>query len=196
MMNRHLTFRQYRSLDLFFFAAILIVSELAIVTAGRKWFPDQLYTVSVSAAVTAIVLMRWGGWAAIHAFLGGVVFCLAGGGSIRQMLIYSSGNELALAGLLFFRLFGKERVRTDKLLTLLFALCTQLLMQLGRAAVALASGASLNACLHFFTTDALSGIFTMVIVWIAGRLDGIFEDQKTYLLRLHRQMEQEKGGYE
>ena len=42
---------------------------------------------------------------------------------------------------------------------------------------------------------SLSGVFTMVIVWIAGRLDGVFEPQKSYLLRLHREMEQEKGGF-
>ena len=195
-MNRHLTFRQYRNLDLFFFAAMLAAGELVIVTAGRKWFPGQLYTVSVSAAITCIVMMRWGAWAAIHAFLGGVVFCLAGGGSLRQVILYSLGNEFALLGLLLFRVFGREKIRSDKLLTLLFALCTQLLMQLGRAIVALPAGASLNTCLNFFTTDALSGIFTMVIVWIASRLDGIFEDQKSYLLRLHRQMEREKGGFE
>ena len=196
MINRHLTFRQYRSLDLFFFAVILLISELLIVTAAGKWFPDQLYTVSVSAAVTAIVLMRWGSRAMIHAFLGGAVFCFAAGGSLRQFAVYCLGNEAALLSLLLIRHFGKERIRTDKLLTLLFALCTQLFMQGGRALIALLSGASRDTCLHFFTADALSNVFTMVIVWIASRLDGIFEDQKSYLLRLHRQTEQEKGGSE
>ena len=195
-MNRHLSFRQYRNLDLFFFAVMLLISELLIVTAAGKWFPDQLYTVSVSAAITSIVLMRWGMWAFLHAFLGGFIFCFAAGGSPRQFIIYCIGNEAALLSLLLLLRFGKDRIREDKLLTLLFALCTQLFMQLGRALVALVSGAHLSTCLNFFTTDALSDIFTMVIVWIASRLDGIFEDQKSYLLRLHRQLEQEKGGSE
>ena len=68
-------------------------------------------------------------------------------------------------------------------------------MWLGRALCALLLGSSLDVCLQFFTTDTLSGVFTMVIVWIASRLDGIFEPQKSYLLRLHREMEQEKGGF-
>ncbi len=195
MTNRHLTFQQYRKLDLFFFAVMLLVSEFLLITAAGRWFPDQLYTVSVSAALTAIVLMRWGSWASIHAFEAGLVFCFFAGGSPKQYLIYCIGNEFALLCLFLIRIFGKTQIRENKLLTLLFALSTQLCMQLGRAAVAFFLGASLNTCFNFFTTDALSGLFTMVIVWIASRLDGIFEDQKTYLLRVHEQMEKEKGGY-
>ena len=70
-MNRRLSLKQYRNLDLFFFAVMLCISETLIVNAAIRWYPDQLYTVSVSAAITAIVMMRWGGLAAIHAVLGG-----------------------------------------------------------------------------------------------------------------------------
>ena len=194
-MNRHLTFRQYRRLDLFLFALMLFISELLILTAGRKWFPDQLYSVSATAAVTAIVLVRWGAFAGIHALLGGLVFCFGLGASPRHFVIYCLGNELSLAALFLIRWLGAEKIRTDKLFTLAFALCVTALMWLGRALCALLFGSSLDVCLQFFTTDTLSGVFTMVIVWIASRLDGIFEPQKSYLLRLHREMEQEKGGY-
>ena len=54
-------------------------------------------------------------------------------------------------------------------------------------------GAAARNCLGFFTTDALSLLFTGVVVWTARRLDGIFEDQKHYLLRIHR-TEDGKGG--
>lgn len=193
-MKRQLSFQEYRRLDLFLFALILLVSETLTVRAAGTWFRDQLYTASVSAAVTAIVLVRWGPWAAIHAALGGAVFTWAAGGSLRQLIVYALGNELSLVALLLIRSFGKEKLRTNKLLTLLFALCVQLLMQLGRALIALLLGASLADALDFFTTDSLSDLFSMVVVWIAARLDGILEDQKTYLLRVHRQMEKERGG--
>ena len=195
MKQRQMSFQQYRNLDLFLFCIMLAVSETLIVVAGRKWFPGQLYTASVTAAVTAIVMMRWNGWAGIHAMAGGLIFCLAGGGTGRQFLIYMIGNEAALGALLLLRLCGKNRIREEKLMTLLFALSVQLLMQLGRGAVALVFGASVKTCWNFFTTDALSDVFTMVIVWIASRLDGVLEDQKSYLLRVHEQMEREKGGF-
>ena len=68
-------------------------------------------------------------------------------------------------------------------------------MQLGRAAAALLLGTSWRTCVGFFTTDALSGVFTMVVVSLAGRLDGVFEDQKQYLRRLQERQKKEKGGF-
>lgn len=191
-MNRQFSFQQYRAIDLSLFALILAVSETLIVRAARFWFPDQLYTVSAVAAVTTIVLMRWGPWAAIHAVLGGLVFGLVSHGSARQVLMYALGNLLSLAALLPLRLIGAERLRKDGFLSVCFGLLVLLLMQLGRALIALLTGVEIAACLAFFTTDALSLLFTGVIVWIARRLDGIFENQKHYLLRIHK--EEEKGG--
>lgn len=194
-MNRHMTLKQYRNLDLFLFAVMLIISESLIVNAAIRWFPDQLYTVSVCAAIVSIVLMRWGPWAAIHAIVGGLVYCYWAGGSPKQYLIYGIGNLFSLISLLMFRLFGKERIRENVLLTLLFAVCTQLFMQMGRACVSFVMGAPVSTGFSFITTDALSGLFTMVIVWIASRLDGVFEDQISYLLRVQKENEEEKGGF-
>lgn len=194
-MKNQLTFNQYRGLDLAIFAVILSVFEYIILTAATIWFPDQLYTVSIVAAVTAIVMMRWGPYSAIHAVLGGLVFCLASGASAQQFLIYCLGNLFSMAVLLLIRLSGKERIKSDTLFSLFYALCVQLLMQIGRAVVALVLGHSFEVCLGFITTDSLSIIFTLVIIWIARHLDGIFEDQKSYLIRLQKEREKERGDH-
>ena len=104
--------------------------------------------------------------------------------------IYFKGKRIA-AGTKSY----KDRIRENVLLTLLFAVCTQLFMQIGRACVSFLSGAPIESGLHFITTDALSGLFTMVIVWIASRLDGVFEDQISYLLRVQAEAREEKGGF-
>lgn len=192
-MRQQLSFQQYRNIDLALFAVILCVAELLIVRAATYWFADQLYTVSVVAAVTAIVMMRWGPWAGIHAVLGGLVFCYASRGNGQQFLIYCAGNLLSLLALLPMKALGWQKIRDDSFLSVCFGLLILLLMQLGRALVALILGNSFSACLGFFTTDALSLLFTGVILWIARRLDGIFENQKHYLLRVHA-AEEEKGG--
>ena len=192
-MNRRLTFAQYRAIDLTLFALMLCVSEAVVVTAATFWFPDQLYTVSVTGAVTAIVLMRWGPFGLLHALRGGFVYCAAAHGSPAQYAVYCVGNLLSLLMLAPLRLLGSERIRKDAFLSVGFGLLTLLSMQLGRALIALAAGASFAGCLGFFTTDTLSLLFTGVIVWIARRLDGIFEDQKHYLLRVNK--DEEKGGY-
>ena len=68
-------------------------------------------------------------------------------------------------------------------------------MQLGRALVAMALGTQLEKCVGFVTTDALSDLFTMVILYIARQLDGVFENQKDYLVRLQAEQRKEKGGF-
>lgn len=193
-MKRQLSFEQYRAIDLAMFAVLLCFTETMIVKAATWWFAEQLYTVSVVGAITAIVLMRWGPWAGIHAVLGGAVYCLASHGSTQQLIIYCVGNLLALLALLPLRLLGGERIRLDPLMSIGFGLLTLLLMQLGRALVALAFGTAFQTCLGFFTTDALSLLFTGLIIWVARRLDGIFENQRHYLLRIHN-TEEEKGGF-
>ena len=194
-MNRQLTFRQYRGIDLALFAVILCIIEAVLVTAARKWFADQLYTVSVAAAIVSIVMMRWGPFGAIHAVAAGIIYCLVSGGTAQQYLIYCVGNLFSLGGLLLIRKMGEKEIRENVVFSLLYALVVQMLMQLGRGAMAMLLGYGAGAALRFVTTDALSGVFTLVIIWIARRLDGIFEDQKTYLFRVQAEKAEEKGGY-
>ena len=192
-MDRHITFEQYRSIDLTILAVILAFCQFITHLASTVWFADQLYVVSPVAAMTALVMMRWNGWAAIHAALGGILFAVLAGGDAQQIIIYGAGNLLGLAAMVMFRYPGKERVRSDALMAIFFGLLTQILMQLGRAAVALVFGYPAEALLGFITTDILSGLFTLVIIWIVRRIEGLFEDQKNYLLRTQREQKVERG---
>ena len=192
-MKRQFTFQQYRMIDLGLFAVMLLIFEYIIVSAATKWFPGQPFTVSVVAAVTGIVMMRWGYWGGIHAALGGIFFCMFSGAEPEQYLIYGLGNLLSVLAVLFIRWQGDRKIRTTPLLSLVYAAGTQVLMQLGRIAVAVVLGHSFRNCLGFITTDALSILFTMVIIWVVRSLDGLFEDQKTYLLRLQEEREKERG---
>ncbi len=192
-MEKQRTLKQYRTIDLSLFAIMLVVFEYVITHAAKFWFPAQPYTVSLAAVITAIVYMRWGAWGGIHAVLAGIVFCVFSGASGQQYIIYCIGNLLSLAAVLILRFAGKEKVRTGWL-SLIFPLIVLPLMQIGRAVTAIALGASPLSVTGFFTTDSLSYLFTFVIIWIARRLDGIYEDQKHYLLRIHAKQESREGG--
>ena len=65
----------------------------------------------------------------------------------------------------------------DHIKKLLLCLCAML--------TALILGTKAEELPLFITTDVISYIFTLTIVWIAGRLDGILEDQKHYLRRIN-----------
>jgi len=187
-VKRQRTWKEYRTIDLLMLAGLLAIFEFIIVRAANWWFPGQPFTVSLAAAMTAIVYMRWGVWGALHAVEAGLVFCYFSGATGEQFLIYCIGNLFSAAAVLLLKVMGKERVRTGHL-SLIFPLLVQVLMQAGRAAVALMLGAEWADLVGFFTTDSLSLLFTFVIIWIARKLDGVYEDQKHYLLRINAKKE-------
>ena len=188
-MNRQRSWKEYRTIDLSIMALMLAIFEFLIVNAARFWFPDQLYTASLAAAVTSIVYMRWGVWGGIHAVEAGAVYSYFSGGTPAQLVIYCVGNLFSLLAVILLKAVGKEKVRTGHL-SLVFPLLVLLLMHLGRACLAmLIQGAGPLTVVNFFTTDSLSYLFTFVIIWIARKLDGVYEDQKHYLLRIHAEEE-------
>ncbi len=190
-MKQQITFRQYRNMDIFFFTALLCLCEALIALASNRWFPGEPYTLSLTSAVTAIVMVRWGAFAAIPAVLGAFAFCAASGASPAQYLIYMAGNLAAMAMLPLLKKWGWRRLHESVLLTLTYAALVALLMQLGRFLTALVLGNPPAVCAGFITTDVLSVLFAALLCWISRRLDGILEDQKDYLKRIQEEKENE-----
>lgn len=191
-MKHQITFRQYRAMDIGIFTVLLCVCETLITLGATRWFPGEPYTLSVTPAVTAIVMVRWGALAGIPAVLGAFVFCLASGAAPAQYAIYCGGSLAALALTAFLRREGWKRLHDQVLLAMLYGVMTALLMQLGRALIALLLGNSLAVCGGFITTDVLSTLFAVVIVWIVRKQDGLLEEQKHYLRRVAEEMEKER----
>lgn len=191
-MKRQITLRQYRTMDLMVFTALLCICETLITLGATRWFPGEPYTLSLTPAVTAIVMVRWGGFAVIPAVLGAFVFCTVSGAALPQVVIYCIGNLAAMALLPLVRGNGWQRLHDQVLLALVYGVLTALLMQLGRGLVALALGTDPALCGGFLTTDALSGLFAALIVWITRRLDGMLEEQKHYLARVAEEMKREQ----
>lgn len=177
---------QYRAIDCSLFAIMLIVFETVINRAATAWFPKEAWTVSVVPAVTAIVMVRWGPWCALHAAIGGIVTVLALRGNGIQFLIYGIGNLAAMAVLPLLKKWGWEALHGNVLLNIAFGALTVLAMQIGRALIALITGTPVEGLLLYVTADSVTYIFTIVILWIAGRLDGILEEQRHYLERINR----------
>lgn len=193
-MNRTISLSQYRTIDLSILTGVMIVSQFVIHLAVSRFYAEQTgYIVSPVAAMVALVMMRWSLWSILPALLGGAILSMLSGGTAEQTLIYTVGNLFSVLAYLLLKLAGKERIRSNAVMSLTFAALVQLLMQFGRAGVAAILGHSLPACWDFITTDAMSILFTLVIIWIVRRVEGLFEDQKHYLLRIQRKQD-EKGG--
>lgn len=179
----NISFKQYRGIDLTILAVILFATETLTAKAAAFWFPFELYSVSPSIAVICIVMMRWGGFAAIHSVIGGAAFCLALGASAEQYAVYCIGNCLSLISLVFIKAVGKQKIRESVFLTVVFTVVTFIGVELGRGIVCVIMGLALDSVIAFFTTDSLSLVFAAVVVLISRRIDGLFEDQKAYLIR-------------
>lgn len=190
-MKKQISLAQYRNTDLLILGVIMAVTQALISVAATKWYPGELYVASPIAAVVALVMMRWNGWAAIHALLGGLLYALLHGASWEYFLIYGGGNLLCVAALLLFRIWDKEKIRKSSFHALLYAACVQLLMLLGRALMALLLGFPPAACIVFITTDMLSLLLTLVATWSIRRIEGLFEDQIHYLLRVESERQVE-----
>ncbi|MDE6732145.1 MAG: hypothetical protein K2J77_04640 [Oscillospiraceae bacterium] len=201
-MNR--SFEQYRAIDLTIMGVILAVCEFLTANAAAKWFPNELYALSPTVAVVCIVMMRWGGYAAIHAVIGGLVYCLTLGGDWKQIVIYCVGNCFMLIALAWFKFFGKggkgfrdgkEKVRSKYYFTLLFTINAFLGAQIGRFAVSVALGGSFSydAFAAFLVNDIITLLFSVVVVLISRRVDGLFEDQKSYLIRTEEERKREEN---
>ena len=192
-MKRRISIEQYRDIDLTIFLLILLVIEYVVQRAAGS-YPGELYTVSVTASVTGIVMMRWGSFCAIHAVAGAVVYVLTTGGGAKQLIVYCIGNLFSLLMLFFFRNDGKKKIKDNILLTLLYAAGVQILMQTGRGLVAMPLfGTGIETVSKFILIDALSTLFTGVVICIAGRLDGVFEDQRAYLERMNQERKDQEG---
>ena len=200
-MKRQLSLEEYRAIDLALFAAMLAIFEFLIV----RFTTFSYYTVSLAAVIAAVVYMRWGWWGAIHAALAGILFCFYYSGLAppdqtarwTQYIIYVLGNLFSLAAVPVLKRVGEERVRKSTAASLLFSLSVILLMQGGRAVVALVLRATTPAkAFGYFTADALSILFTLVVTWIIRRLDGVFEEQRHYLARVQAEREQERSNTE
>jgi len=192
-MRRQMTFAQYRAVDVFMFTALGCLCEALIVLGSTVWFADQLYTLSLTAAVTAIVLVRWGALSVVPALCGGFVFCFFSGAAPLQYLIYCIGNLLALALVPLVRGEGWKKLHDNVLFAMGYGLMTALLMQLGRFTIAALMGTAPAVCAGFITTDVLSTFFSMLLVWICRRLDGMLEEQRHYLIRIQEEEIRDKG---
>ena len=192
-MQKQITFRQYRAMDLFVFTFLTCLCEVLITLGATRWFPGEPYTLSVTPAVTAITLVRWGGFAALPALLGSAAFCIASGASPSQYLIYCVGSLASLMLTQFLSRDGWKRLHSQVLLALLHGAATAFAMQAGRCLIALMLGNPPAVCAGFFTTDALSALFAALLVWIARSLDGMLEEQKHYLRRVAEEKEKEQA---
>ena len=193
---KQITFKEYRMIDLIIFAVFMIVFESIATYASGKWFWAQAVNISVTLLLTCIVMMRWSGWAAIHAVVGGLVYCFCIGATTEQYVVYAVGNLFGLIALLLIKYPGKEKIRGSRLQLGILATVTYLGMAAGKTLVSLIFGGTIEDFIIYITTDIISLLFATVVLILVRKTDGMIEDQKAYLFRVEREEREEKSRTE
>lgn len=178
------SFRRYRTTDLVIWTIIAAVMETVVTLAASKWFSNEIYCLSTTVAVTCIVMMRWNGFAAIQAVVGGLAYSIVLAGFDPALIAeYCVGNCFMLLGLLMFKFVDKEKIRKTWWLTGIYAVLMFSVAQVGRWLVGLLFGGQVQDLIGFFVSDPITLLFTVVVVLISRVPDGLFEDQKHYIIR-------------
>ncbi len=184
-----ISFRQYKYTDLFFFALVLGLSEVLVFCAYRFWFKNTIdkYYVNFMLAVALTVIMRWGWVGGVYAVLDGVVVCAMQGGGWQSYLSYATGGACILSVLILTGVFGKEKIRGKWYFSLLYIFVGWVSVNLGITCMSAAFGenflSALGAVFGFGVYGALSFALAVAVIMVLRRLNGMFEDQKHYLIR-------------
>ena len=179
----NITFKQYRNIDLLILSILLVISEGVTTLATTKWFVGVPFAISTTLLFLCITMMRWGAFAALPALVGGAIFSLASGGEIKHYIIYGLGNLFCLLSLILLKALGKDRVRGRASLLILYAAITYLSVAIGRFAVSLIYEINFGNLLYYITTDVITLVFTSVVLVLLRKVDGMIEDQRSYLIR-------------
>lgn len=193
--SRLISFAQYRTTDLFLFAVIMVLSEL-LAFAAVGWFPEgATFTFSLLIPLTLVVMMRWGWPSAIFAVCSGALYCVLRSASWEYYLAYCVGNAAIGAVLIFFKLAGKQKIAEKWYLSALSVVIAWVAMVLVRSALLTVSGmpfiTALGAVASFSDGGLLSLAMGIIVILVLRKLDGIFEDQKHYFIRIGKMREEE-----
>lgn len=189
---KQITFKQYRSIDLTILCVLTAVFETIASFATNRWFVLQAMAISITLTMTCITILRWGAFGAIPSLIGAFAYCASSGGSLQQYIIYCGGAIFCIAIIPILKKMGKDRVRLSFFWRTAFAALTYLFTVLGRWVFSLIFEQSLSSLLPFVTTDILSLLFAVVVLSLGKNVDGLLEDQKSYLLRLERESKEEQ----
>lgn len=191
-----MSFKQYRTLDLTIFIGMYALCEYLVVKAATVWF-DEPYSISIMLPLLAIVMMRWDKYSVIHAIVYALLFVFYQQGNLNQYIIYLVGNLGFMLMLIYVNKVGKDKIRSSFFDASLYMVVGFLLMEIFRGIASMVvAGSNIGVILQFVMTDMLSLVFAILVVIVVRKMEGIFQDQKQYLLELNSQKENIDGGWQ
>jgi len=189
-----MSFKQYRIIDIVLFIVIYGICEFGIIKVDSQMI-DQPYIVSLILPMMLIVLIRWDKHAIYQAIASAILFVLFQKGDIRQMIVYLSGNLGLMLLAMSFRKYSKERITSSAFNCSVYVAAGLILMEVFRyIGILIIYHSDIGALVRLLATDSLTGVFSIVVILIVRKMDGLLMDQKSYLLQLQEERKTEQSG--
>lgn len=190
--SRLISFQQYRLTDSVIFALILAAFDLIAYGALSLFDGNAYFTFSMTLPITLLVMMRWGWQSVFYAVADGLMLSLLYNRTVWQSyLSYAAGGAALMLILIPFKLIGKQRIRDKWYLSAAAVIVGWLIMNFTITVVQALCGSSFAAVASYNFGVGLTGLMSLaaglVVILVLRRLDGMFEDQKHYLLRLDKE---------
>lgn len=191
-----MSFKQYRSIDILILFILYGICEFGIIKIGSSMI-DQPYIISLMLPILLIVIMRWDVYSIYQAIGSAIFFVLIQHGDIKQTIVYLLGNIGVWMIAVPLRKFGKERITSNVFNCMVYVLVGAILMEVFRyIGMLIMYQSGIGALVRLFATDALSIVFGIMVILVVRNLDGVFMDQKTYLLNLQKEKEEDNSSDE
>lgn len=187
--SRLISLKQYRLTDLFLFAVIMVAGEVIVHFTNKAFAADNVvYQITFVLPITLLVMMRWGWFSVFYAIADGVLCCLLNGGGWQPYIIYPVGFAFTALLLILLKFTGKEKIAGKWYFSALFTVAGWVLLNFGLTLMMTIFGNGFlnSAAVNFGLgiTGLMSLALALLIILVMRKLDGMFEDQKHYLLRL------------
>lgn len=176
------------------FTVIAIIAELVCYYA-QGWFSDAaFYTLNLMVPIITIVLVRWGWWGLLLTVAESLLYCVIRGSVWQGYIIYMVGNAAIAIELLIIWLL-KERLNKRWYWAFILVLAGWVAVNFIRACLyAICYGNFLSAMATMFGVSD-GGLLALamgeIIILICRKFDGLFENQKRYLIRLDKERKEE-----
>lgn len=190
--SRLISIGQYRLTDLFLFAVILSVFDV-IAHFAPMWFSGAaMFTFTLTVPITLLIMFRWGWPCVLFAIGDGILLCaLNSPGVWQSYLSFSIGCGFICFLLIALKFIGKEKISQKWYFSALFTLAAWILMNSGITIMQTVCGGGFVSALAVNFGLGANGLMSLalalLVILVMRRLDGMFEDQKRYLLRLDKE---------
>lgn len=183
LLKKGMSIKEYRALDLAIFTILMIVFEIVAVKA-IDWF--NLIYISLFITISLLSIMRWNIWGVVPIIAGSVTYSIMNGFDYKNYIISIIGSLFLLLLNLWF-LIGKKKFK-EPIYVILFVFSGFFILELGRTVVATILGYPfLSNLITLLLTDAINALMSLIIILITSKQNGLFEDQKEYILRIQKE---------